>query len=102
MPLDESWRDPQTGRTTTNLTRLSRASFFAWVEAMDATNVRFFRDKHRGSILEMISADWDGYTGRVHCSYVLQRKGSGTVTVDYGVLEPLNEMEVIAFAASEP
>jgi hypothetical protein len=84
-----------------NPTRLARLNYYAWREKMDAERVRFFRDKKRGFILELLSSSWDGYTGRVHCNYVLGRDGFDGVTVDYHVLEPLNDMEVIALCASE-
>jgi len=84
-----------------NQTQLARQIFWEWQKKMNADRVRFFRDKRRGFILEMLSSSFDGYTGRVHCNYVFGRAGFDAVTVDYVVLEPMNEMEVLAWAASD-
>jgi hypothetical protein len=83
-----------------NSTQLARRTFFAWQQAMEEQGVSYFRDKHRGDLLRMTSSNWDGWTGRVRCRYLFKRGLRESVIVDYTVLEPLTDMEVLALSTS--
>ena len=81
-----------------NPTRLARENYLQWQQRVREAGTRFFRDKLRGFLLEAQSMHWNGYTGRVYCTYVLGREGFESVEVDYITLVPLSEMEVLALS----
>jgi hypothetical protein len=77
----------------------SRLDFWNWKKEFGTNDAwPIFRDKKRGFILGVIRAYLDGYDGRVTCYHYFEREKK--VDLSYTVLEPLSDMEVIAYAAA--
>lgn len=87
----------------TNPTRLARANYYAWRQAMDEQGIRFFWDKKRKLVIKLLSSSWTGYDGRVRAEYVIPEANTWRDDIwqgSYTYLEPLTDMEVIAHCAA--